>query len=272
VKRYAFIAALALAAAQPLLPACSNATLKGIYGLDGSGAIYPPPELPVSGPFVRVGAVRFDGVGSVRYTTVSSYNGIVTDEPYEGAYTVKEDCSFVYKALLPPPINLPATFAGWVSENGGRVDYMLVDPPGAGVRATLIRQPREVCRTSDLFGTFTMISHGEVLPPHPAAGSFVRAGTMIATGDTSIFAIPRKSPGTFSMTATANYGGQNVTEKLNGTFVVQPDCTVRFDFVQPSPAGNTPSSFSGVVVNEDKQIIFMISTQSIVVSGTMTRQ
>jgi hypothetical protein len=272
MKKYALIAAMAFAAAQPALPACSNATLKGTYGLDGSGAIFPPPELPVTGPFVRVGAVRFDGVGVVRYTTVSSYNGIVTDEPYEGAYTVREDCSFVYRAALPPPINLPTTFAGWVSANGDRLDYMLVDPPGAGVHATLTRQPKESCQMKDLFGTFTMTSNGTLLPPHPEAGPFVRVGTLTATGDTSIFALARKTPGAFTVNATANYGGQNRTEKFSGTFVVQPDCTVRFDYLQPTPAGNFPAAMTGVLVNEDKQVIFMIANQGAVVRGTMTRQ
>jgi hypothetical protein len=272
MKRYLLIAALFVAAAQPAWSTCSNRTLKGTYGLDGSGIIFPPPvppAPPVVGPFVRVGAVRFDGAGGVEYITVSSYNGIVTDEPYVGTYTVEADCRFTYSAFLPPPIGLPVTFSGFAAATGDRVDYMLVEPHGAAVQATLLRQPQRNCQTRDLFGTFTMTSSGVMLPPHPNAGSFLRVGTMTATPDARPFGRRGRSAGTFTINATANYNGLNVSETFGGTYEVQPDCTVHFDYV---PAGgNLDTSFDGVLVDGDNQVIFMISTSSFVVSGTMTR-
>jgi hypothetical protein len=275
MERYTLVVALAAAVAQQAWPACGNATLRGTYGLDGGGAIYGPPELPVAGPFVRVGAVHFDGAGGVRYDTVSSYNGIVTDEPYVGAYSVDADCRFVYKAVLPPPINLPVTFSGFASDNGNRLDYMLVDPPGAGVHATLLRQPQGRCSSGDLAGTYTMISRGVLLPPHPDAGPFVRVGTMTASSESpfpSFFPPFFSGPGKFTITANANYAGLNRTETLNGTYSVEEDCKVRFDYTQPSSTGNVPSIIRGILVDGNKQIIFMIAVQGVVVSGTMTRQ
>ena len=270
MKCLTVIAALA-AFSQAAWAACGNESLKGTYGLDGAGSIYGPPELPVAGPFVRVGTVHFDGAGGVRYDTVSSYNGIVTDEPYVGSYTVGADCKFVYSAVLPPPINLPVTFAGFVSPTGDRLDYMLVDPAGAGVYASLYRQPKERCDSSDLAGTYNMISKGVLLPSNPEAGPFVRVGTMTATSDLpNLSFFPR--PGKFTITATANYSGLNRTETFSGTYQVQGNCKVRFDYVQPFPTGDVPARIDGVVVGGNKQVIFMISVQSVVVSGTMTRQ
>jgi hypothetical protein len=265
------MAPLAATAAHGGGAACSDATLKGTYGLDGAGAIHGPPELPVAGPFVRVGAVHFDGKGGVRYDTVSSYNGIVTDEPYVGAYTVGTDCRFTYNAVLPPPINLPVTFSGFVTRNGDRLDYMLVHPDGAGVHATLLRQPKGRCHTRDLAGTYNMISKGVLLPPNPDAGPFVRTGTMTASIEPGFPALPPR-PGQFTITANANYGGLNRTETFSGTYSVEEDCKVRFEYGQPSASGSTPASISGVLVDGNKQVIFMISVQSVVVSGTMTRQ
>ena len=265
---------LAVAAGQPAGPACSNATLKGTYGLDGSGNIFQPPNtppLPVAGPFVRVGAVYFDGAGHVTYDTVSSYNGIVTQEPYQGGYTVSPDCRYEYHAVLPPPINLPTTFAGYVSANGDRVDYMLRNPDGAAVHATLIRQPKGHCQTRDLVGTYAMISSGQLLPPNSDAVPFVRAGTMSASVDSGAVPSPR-SPGTFTVTATANYAGLNLDETFSGTFSVGDDCKVHFDYEQPTSSGGVPASMDGIVVDGNKQIIFMISVQGVVVGGTMTRR
>lgn len=275
MKRYALVAVLALASARPALAACSNHTLNGTYGLDGSGTIFQPPgfpPIPVAGPFVRVGAVRFDGAGGVRYTTVSSYNGIVGNEPYEGAYTVGEDCSFEYRAVLPltEQIQLPVTFRGFVSANGDRLDYMLADPPGAAVHATLTRQPKENCQTRDLFGTYTLTSHGVVLAPNSAAGEFVRVGTLNAFRDPGVPGAPPPSAGLFTLTATTNHEGVNWPETIGGSYEVQPNCTVRFDYAPTTIGGD--SSFSGVLVSGDRQVIFMISTDLFVVSGTMTRR
>ena len=279
MKRNALIAILAFAAAQPALPACSNSTLRGTYGLDGSGAIYPPPVgpiPPVVGPFVRVGAVHFDGAGVVEYDTFSSYNGIVTAEPYVGNYTVGPDCKYTYHAVLPPPINLPTTFSGYVSENGDRVDYMLVSPDGAGVRATLTRQPKARCQTRDLVGIYALGSFGTLVPPYPINGPFVRMGTMTNSIDSSGIPYGNNPTGKFTLTAMTNYSGGNVLETIAGTYFVEEDCKVRFDYDDPAGAG--PSRMSGIVVNGNKQVIFMISAKTVpaisgvVVSGTMTRQ
>lgn len=280
MKRYALIAILASAGALSAQPACSNASIRGTYGLDGSGAIYQPPgpPLPVAGPFVRVGAVHFDGAGTVRYDTFSSYNGFVTAEPYVGAYTVGPDCKYTYSAFLPPPISLPTTFSGYVSANGDHVDYMLVSPDGAGVHATLTRQPMARCQTRDLVGTYSLGSHGTLLPPYPINGPFVRTGTLTNTIDPAGIPYGSNPTGRFTLTAMTNYSGGNVQETLSGTFSVQADCKVSFDYDQPTPFGNLPSRMRGFLVNGNKKVVFMntlqgdILPQGLVVRGWMTRQ
>ena len=77
---------------------CTNATLRGNYGLYFSG--YSTPAQIGTGkgmqllPFYGAGLLTFDGMGSVSGTITSAFDGNEAVEgPYKATYTVNPDCT-----------------------------------------------------------------------------------------------------------------------------------------------------------------------------------
>lgn len=92
---------------------CSEATLKGQYGLYRTGST------PV-GPLAAVGFILFDGKGNTAGTQNISRNGMYTlDLDFEGPYTVDENCTG--KLIAPNGIEI----GRFVIVDGGREFYML---------------------------------------------------------------------------------------------------------------------------------------------------
>jgi hypothetical protein len=84
------LAGLSLLTAPPSAPAakgCSNATLRGSYGLHATGTV-----LDV-GPFAAVGVFSFDGSGHLVGTLTSRINGnTLSRGSLTGTYSVTSDC------------------------------------------------------------------------------------------------------------------------------------------------------------------------------------
>jgi len=74
---------------------CSNATLRGSYGLEGTGTLTGG---PFAGPIALVGVITFDGNG--RFTQHQTQRLLVAGVPttlkvpFIGTYTVNADCTF----------------------------------------------------------------------------------------------------------------------------------------------------------------------------------
>jgi hypothetical protein len=251
---------------------CSNESLRGPYAITGSGNIVQPPGTPFTGPFVRAGIAVFDGSGGGEFNSSSSYNGFIFSEPFKGTYSVGHDCTIKAVVDLPAPANLTATFLGVVAGNGEQVDYFLLDPPGTTIAATLIRQPRGKCRTGDLSGTYTLRSAGSLVSPNPFAGPYSQLGTLRAGEDESPFRKDHDSKSRFSVSATTSYAGLLKAETYSGTFEVSSDCLVHFEYTQPSLSGSVTSTFDGVLMNDNKQVDFVLTNATDVVAGTLTRQ
>jgi len=74
--------------AKPAKRGCSNASLKGSYGLHATGTT------PAGGPFAAVGLFSFDGVGNLVGTLFVRVTGGSTSVlPLTGTYTVSPDCT-----------------------------------------------------------------------------------------------------------------------------------------------------------------------------------
>lgn len=73
--------------------ACTNGDLNGDYVLNMGGTVIRA-FLANSGPFARVGKVKFDGIGSFSAIVHTSYAGVVTPETFSGTYSMNPDCSF----------------------------------------------------------------------------------------------------------------------------------------------------------------------------------
>ena len=59
--------------------ACSNADLKGAYGLSGTGTIVLLPGTPIAGPFAQAGLVSFDqAVARLRKTSFRVSQAVIS--------------------------------------------------------------------------------------------------------------------------------------------------------------------------------------------------
>jgi hypothetical protein len=72
---------------QETTPSCTAATLKGTYGLVGSGTA------PGVGPVTVVGNITANGKGDLTYNAVQNRNGTVTFFATTGTYTIGDNCS-----------------------------------------------------------------------------------------------------------------------------------------------------------------------------------
>ena len=74
--------------ARPAKSGCSNASLRGSYGLHATGTT------SADGPFAAVGVFSFDGAGSLTGTLFVRVTGTtIPNIPVSGTYTVNSDCT-----------------------------------------------------------------------------------------------------------------------------------------------------------------------------------
>lgn len=74
---------------------CTQATLKGLYGVQGSGF-----RLTAEGSYVPFGAVNlrnFDGLGNYTGKGITNVSGKFTETNISGTYTVNPDCTVELK-------------------------------------------------------------------------------------------------------------------------------------------------------------------------------
>jgi hypothetical protein len=201
---------------------CSNEDFNGTYGVVASGSITVP-NLPITGPFARAGQIIPDGNGNVVAHSTASYNGNLFSEALMGTYTVSSDCSIIFNILPFDPIDLPATFAGNLSDDRREVTFLITAPPGQTIHAILNKQDtRQGCSVGDLSRPYALILQGYVLtaPTGQLPGEFVRVGKFIPDGN-----------GNFSAETNANYGGAVIQpENLSGTYTVATDCTMTVQY------------------------------------------
>jgi hypothetical protein len=91
------VAAVVLGAVRgvPAHEGCSNATLRGSYGIEASGVAV---SGPLTGPLAFVGVLTYDGLGQVsgsvtQRVTTSTGPTTLAHVPFAGTYTVNPDCT-----------------------------------------------------------------------------------------------------------------------------------------------------------------------------------
>lgn len=259
----------ALSAAQN----CSNADLKGVYGMLATGSIVvAPPPVP-TGPFARVGRVVADGNGNIAITNTASYNGAIIAESYNATYSVNSDCAVDVKPLVPLPIGpggsfvpVPFEFIGAVADNGNSVAVVLcgvgapcfTQPPGSVIRVLLSRKDvnQAPCTTGNLSGAFQVDMAGAVVSG-PVPGPFARDGRLVFDGR-----------GGFSGHATAVYSGFVVqAEDISGQYSVDSLCNVSIGFTS-----GTAHSWTGTLTDRGNGADLIVAENGVVIAGTLKKQ
>jgi hypothetical protein len=246
---------------------CSNADLKGLYGFSASGRLFLPANTPITGPFARAGYATIDGVGKLVITSTASYNGLFFTGTFDGTYQVKPDCTFTYNANLGEPINIPVQFSGVIYEGGKRADFMLANPPGTTVNASIVRQDRTNCSNNDMAGSYAYYSSGIVIGPSQLQGPMVEIGRLTTAVDPSIFASVRKTPPTATLTSTVSYAGAVQQQQYAGTFQVEKNCSV--EILLSNDGGATNFRLEGMLVGDNNRVIFILHALGTAITGTL---
>ena len=107
--------------------ACSNTTLRGVYGRLGSGVNAVAPGQTEA--FVATGLRKYDGQGG--FTETSSFHGAISgarrDIPASGTYEVDSDCTGTAMLFLPGvPFPIETSFV--IVDQGEEVKHAVMSP------------------------------------------------------------------------------------------------------------------------------------------------
>jgi hypothetical protein len=238
----AVFALVAIPAAQS--KECSNATLKGSYGLHAAGSVIGV------GDFAAVGRFTFDGKGNLTGRLFTNVAGNYNEPPeFTGTYSVRPDC--VVTDTWGPPIN---TTHVSVIVDEGKGYVILNDTSGSGdtISGKAKKQLSDgECSDSILNGSYGL----------HATGSVIGVGDFAAVGR---FTFDQKGNLTGKVLFRVN-GSNGETPEFTGTYSVSPDCIVTDDW----GGGNTHIS---VIVNEGKEYFILNPSSDRTVSGEAEKQ
>ena len=237
---------------------CGDMDFNGVYGIVAHGAVTVP-GFPITGPFARAGRVTADGHGNLLFETTASYNGLLFSEAIDATYLVSPDCTIVFNVQPFAPIGQPAVFKAILSENKQQVDFMIAQPPGQTISATLVKQDSQTCNARTFSGPYALHMTGNIVEaPGFALGQFARVGKFIPNGQ-----------GSFSAETNANYNGLVIrAESFEGTYTVLPNCTVSIQYTYDA----VPYTWSGALVNNGKGLDVVVAKPGFVIAGELTGQ
>jgi hypothetical protein len=245
---------------------CNNAQFKGVYGALAKGEFNLPALGPLNGPTTRIGRVQVDGLGNSEISAITSLNGVVLKESYEGHYTINTDCTAKVVLLIPfPGVGfIPFEFAGIVSDSFQQMDIQLVNPPGSTVGLTLRRQGDETnCSDKDLNGGYAVDLRGYTNLLSPPATSFYRLGRVVFDGS-----------GRFTAQTNTSTAGKIEPDNFSGSYAVDRSCIFTMSLGKDEWTGLIRDNSTNAVVIVSGPVMTTIDPILLgaVVSGTLTKQ
>jgi hypothetical protein len=195
---------------------CNPTKLAGPYAFQLSGST------TISGspkPTASLGRITFDGSGNLSGTASATFGGLLLGNPVTGTYEAKADCSITWK--LQDDSGALQHFSGTLSTDATRVQFRQTDP--GGVQHGIMQKTSDACSAADLQNKYKFTVSGSTTPMQPG-----------------------ETPRTVSAEGTLD-----VVE--NGSFQVDSDCSVHF--LLTLPAGSSPMTMRGFLVNGGKEIL-----------------
>lgn len=230
---------------------CSTAAFAGSYGLHLSGTS------TISGgptPFANLSRLAFDGEGGITGYSSINFNGLLLGNPVTGAYEVKRDCTMSWS--LQDDSGALQHFAGTLSPGGSLVELHQTDSGIDGHGAML--RTSGACTASDVRPSYAFVLSGTATPL--AGGDVPR--TISAQGLLRL-------DGVTSATLIQTFDGHEVP--AGGTWSVESDCTVHFEFALPVKNKTAiPMALRGILVNEGRQILAIQTNPATVASARFT--
>jgi len=246
--------------------ACANASFKGVYGAIAKGEFNLDALGPLNGPTTRIGRVQVDGKGNSEISAITSLNGFVLKESYEGHYSIDANCLVAVELLIPfPGVGfIPFQFSGVLSDNLNQMDIQLVNPQGSTVGLTLRRQGDETnCSAKDLNGGYTLDLRGVTNLLTPPATPFYRLGRVVFDGNSR-----------FTATTNTSTNGAIAADNFSGTYEVNRNCFFTMTFGKDEWTGLIRDNSTNAVVIVSGPVLTTIEPipLGVVVAGTLTKQ
>jgi hypothetical protein len=223
---------------------CTTASLSGRYGMLGSG-FYVRPD---GSPFHAANLILadFDGKGSASVSdTVMGNGGPPVHREYTGTYRVNPDCTGDFTA-----VNVHIKIA--LIDEGQGLSFIQTDP-GAVFSGRGGQTPEE-CDNSIAEGGYAGTFTGVVGGPADAK-----------LGAAAWARISLDGEGSFSGVQITSVNGQIINEDVTGgLYSIEANCH------GSSSSSNAHSEF--IVIDEGRQVLFMITDPRTVLTGAISKQ
>jgi hypothetical protein len=222
--------------------ACSNASVKGVYGITSVG---------LNGslqPASSVDQITVDGAGNITGSSTKSIDGSIVTFTFTGVYSIAANCTG------------SATF----TNQDGEIEHDNIFLNNGNTGAFLIQTDSNHVQSSIAVaqGTATCTNLGV-----KRAYSFEATGTVIGVGQVAVGGrLTLNGTGSIIGTETLSLDGViHSSVPVSGTYQINSDCTGSATI---TPKGLTPTNLSLLVVNADKEIMAIETDSNTIVTGT----
>jgi hypothetical protein len=234
--------AMMVAGSQAAHAACSNASVKGVYGITSVGLN--SSLLPAS----SVNQITADGAGNVTGSSTKSIDGSIVTFTFTGVYSIAANCTG------------SATF----TNQDGEVEHDNVFLNNNNTGAFLIQTDNNHVQSSIAVaqGTATCTNLGV-----KRTYSFEATGTVIGVGQVAVAGrLTLNGTGSITGTETLSLNGViHSSVPVSGTYQINSDCTGSATI---TPKGLSPTNLNLLVVNADKEIMAIETDSNTIVTGT----
>ncbi|MGA7632719.1 MAG: hypothetical protein WCB11_18305 [Terriglobales bacterium] len=231
-----------LTAASSFGATCTDASVKGVYGVLGSG-------LNGSGePAASVSQITSDGNGNLTGTTTKSIDGEIVTFSTTGTYSIAKNCTGTGTLTNQDEQSENSNI---FLNNGNKAAYLIQTDPNHTVTSVAYAQGTATCTDLGVKHTYSF----------QATGIFLSVGQIAASGQ---FVLNGK--GALTGTATFSLNGSIASLPVTGTYQISSNCTGTATF---TPQGESAINIAVVVVNGGKEMMFIETDANTIVSGTL---
>ena len=222
---------------------CTNASIKGVYGITSVG-------LNGSGqPASSVDQITVDGNGNLTGSSTKSINGTIVTFTFTGTYQISKNCtgsaSFTNQDGSTKHANLDL--------NNGNKGAFLIQTDANHVESSIAAaQGTATCTNLGVKHIYSLEATGL----HIGVGQIAAVGQLSLNGTGSL---------TGTITISAN-GSISPSLPVTGTYQINSNCTGTATF---TPQGQSAINISMVIVNADKELMFLETDNSTIVAGTL---
>ncbi len=233
---------VALMAASSFGATCTNASLKGVYGVLGSG---------LNGsaqPAASVSQITADGDGNLTGTTTKSIDGEIVTFATTGTYQIAKNCTG--SGTLTNQ-DAQSENSNIFMNNTNKGAFLIQTDANHVVTSVAYEEGKATCTDLGVKHTYSL----------EATGIFISTGQIAAAGQLVL-----NGKGSLTGTVTFSLNGSIATLPVTGTYQINSNCTGTATF---TPQGQSAINIGVVVVNGGKELMFIETDANTIVSGTL---